>query len=454
MAKTVTAVFDIGKTNKKFFLFDQDLKEVHHEYVKLPLAQDDDGYPCDDLNAITAWITKTIDKIIKTPDYQLVAVNFSTYGATLVHLDERGQPVTPLYNYLKPLPQDMAVDFQRKYDGENNDLETASPFLGMLNSGLQLYWLKHSKPRLFRKIRHILHFPQYLSYTLTGQLVSEPTSIGCHTKLWDFEKKSYHRWVVEEGLAALFPEIVPATHSFGVDRHGRSFKVGVGIHDSSSALASYLLRTDEPFLLVSTGTWSIAMNPFTRDSLSVSELQRDCLNYLTIAGKPVKSSRLFLGHELSHQLQMLNRLFDKDNDYYKKIELNKSFQRALEEGVVQDLYYPETIENKTILDDVFYFRKWDASACSSYEEAYHHVMWGLVRLQVASIRLALGSSTFKMIFVDGGFVDNDIYIKLLRHFLPGYSIEASFLPLGSAYGAAAVLQNKLAATPGTVQPGN
>lgn len=444
MATTVTAVFDVGKTNKKFFLFDQNLKEVHHEYVKLPLSQDDDGYPCDDLSAIAAWISNTVDNIAKNPDYQLVAINFSTYGATLVHLDEKGDPVTPMYNYLKPFPEETKSDFLKKYDGEVNDLETASPYLGMLNSGLQLYWMKYKKPRLYKRIRHTLHFPQYLCYVLTGEMAAEPTSIGCHTKLWDFGKGTYHRWVAEEGFVDLFPEIVPTTRTYAVELNGSPVKVGVGIHDSSSALTSYLFRSSEPFLLLSTGTWSIAMNPFTADKLSVDELHRDCLNYLTVDGNPVKSSRLFLGHELNHQLQLLSRLFDRDADYYKKIELNRSFLRAVDEGVVHNLFYPSTIDNKPLLADVFSYRKWDASNCSSYEEAYHQVMWGLVRLQLASVKLALGRSPIKRILVDGGFVENDLYIKLMRHFLPDFSIEVSRLPLGSAFGAAVVLREDFA----------
>lgn len=439
MPRIVNAVFDVGKTNKKFFLFDENLKEIRHEYFKLSLIKDDEDYPCDDLNSIVDWLTNTVDGLLNNPDYQLNTVNFSTYGATLVHLNDKGKPVTPLYNYLKPFSKDLAERFTGAY-GSDNALTTASPFLGMLNSGLQLYWLKHARPELYKGIKHTLHFPQYLSYVLTGKMVSEPTSIGCHTKLWDFEKKSYHSWVIAEGFKDLFPEVVPTTTSFEVTRNGKTFRVGVGIHDSSSALASYLMKTSEPFLLVSTGTWSISMNPFTRESLTPDELERDCLNYLTIHGEPVKSSRLFLGHELDHQLQTLNKLFDRDTKYYKKIGLNRGFLRAVEGGAVDNLYYPETLDNKALVGDVFRSVKWDPSSCSSYGEAYHHVMWGLVRIQVASIRLALGNSPIKKIFVDGGFVDNAIYISLLRHSLPEFTVEASHAPLGSAYGAAAVVQ--------------
>ena len=52
MGKEVTAVFDIGKTNKKFFLFDNDFKEVYREYIKLDLIVDEDGHSTENLQAL------------------------------------------------------------------------------------------------------------------------------------------------------------------------------------------------------------------------------------------------------------------------------------------------------------------------------------------------------------------------------------------------------------------
>ncbi|SVB65319.1 uncharacterized protein METZ01_LOCUS218173, partial [marine metagenome] len=43
MQQKVTAVFDIGRTNKKFFLFDDDLKEVYREYIRFDEIVDEDG---------------------------------------------------------------------------------------------------------------------------------------------------------------------------------------------------------------------------------------------------------------------------------------------------------------------------------------------------------------------------------------------------------------------------
>ena len=93
------------------------------------------------------------------------------------------------------------IEFLEKYGPkEQFELETGSPFSGFLNSGLQLYWLKRTKPALFDKIRYSLHFPQYVSYLFTGIPVSDFTSVGCHTGLWDFTRNDYHRWVYDEGI--------------------------------------------------------------------------------------------------------------------------------------------------------------------------------------------------------------------------------------------------------------
>ena len=309
----VTAIFDIGKTNKKFFLFDDDLKEVYQEYQQFDLIKDDGGEPCEDLEALSRWMKSTVNTVLKSPDYKLQELNFSAYGASMVHLNSVGNPVTPLYNYLNPFPKNLQQQFSDTYgEMEQNDLETASPWLGMLNSGLQLFWLKYEKPHLFQKIKYSLHFPQYLSYLFSGKMVSEPTSIGCHTKLWDFRHRQYHQWVIQEKLDRLFPDIVSTSHYFNTQLNRQYIKIGVGVHDSSAAMVPYVYKSREPFILISTGTWSITLNPFTKEQLSMEELKRDCLNFLNIHGKPVKAARLFMGNEMDYQIAKLNEIFHKD----------------------------------------------------------------------------------------------------------------------------------------------
>ena len=184
MKEKVIAVFDVGKTNKKILLFDFDLNIVSEIEEKFPEITDDDGFECDDIEKIEKWILSSVKELLVSEKYDLVAVNFATYGATLVYLDETGKRLTPVYNYLKPIDEKIPERIYRKHGGQDEFCrQTASPALGMLNSGMQALWLKHEKPEIFARVKHILHFPQYLSYLLTGKIYSEHTSIGCHTEI-------------------------------------------------------------------------------------------------------------------------------------------------------------------------------------------------------------------------------------------------------------------------------
>jgi len=197
--KPVIAVFDIGKTNKKFLLFDEKYKVVHQESISIPEIVDEDGFPCEDLDTLVEWVDEKWAEGLKNRNFKIKALNFTTYGASLVFLDASGKRLGCMYNYLKPFPPELQTEFEKKYG--DLSLETASPRLGMLNSGMQLYWLKNIKPEIFEATKYAMHFPNFLAYHFSGKAVSDLTSIGCHTILWDFEKEFYHPWVRKEGAA-------------------------------------------------------------------------------------------------------------------------------------------------------------------------------------------------------------------------------------------------------------
>ena len=219
MKQKVTAVFDIGKTNKKFFLFDRKFKEVHKEYASFDEIEDEDGHPTEDIHALQNWLKKVFHKILKSDEFSVKAINFSTYGASFVHLDENGEILTPLYNYTKEIDEDIIEQFYNDYGNDSELIRTSgsSKSPGLLNSGLQLYWLKYKKPEVFKKIKYSLHLPQYLSYVFSGVALSEFTSIGCHTILWNYETKDYQDWVYKEEIHKILPPIVSTETSLNMN---------------------------------------------------------------------------------------------------------------------------------------------------------------------------------------------------------------------------------------------
>lgn len=433
----VNAVFDIGKTNKKFFLFDEEYNEVHRDYVNLPLTVDEDGFETENLETLRSWIKETFDTILKDERFDIKTLNFSSYGASLVHLDYKGKPLTPLYNYTKEIPQEILEDFHNKHgDKLTIGAETASPpSTGMLNCGMQLYWLKKVKPNLFYQIKYSLHLPQYLSYLFTGIPVSEYTSIGCHTNLWNYDEDDYHKWVHDEGIDKILPPIIPTSASINTIYNNKKLKIGVGIHDSSSALLPYILSKKKPFLLLSTGTWSIALNPFNAESLSKEDIENNCLNYLRIDGKRVKASRFFMGNEYRLQVEKLCEYYKKEYGYHREVTFNADIYLGLIEKPAVYFKFEgislQRLPQETLLNQF-----------DTFEEAYHQLMIELMELQIDTINKAIGNSKIKKIFIDGGFTDNDVFMKLMSHHFSSFKVLSTHSPLGSALGAAMVISDK------------
>ncbi|MBD0258296.1 MAG: hypothetical protein ICV83_21490 [Cytophagales bacterium] len=430
-----TAVFDIGKTNKKFSVFDENLSEIHREYTTLPETTDEDGFPTEDLPLLTDWMRGTLRKAMTPGGFRVSKLNVSTYGASMVHIDAQGNPVTPLYNYLKPFPERLEAGFYALTGGkEDFCVRTASPWLGMLNSGLQGYWLKEERPGVFARVRHSLHFPQYAAYLFSGVLQSEFTSIGCHTGLWDFTTGRYHAWVDQTGLGRLFPATVPATQRTTALVNGQSVEVGAGIHDSSAALLPYLLSSPEPFLLLSTGTWNITFNPFSRDPLTPAELGKDCLNYMRVDGAPVKASRLFFGNEFNRQTRLLGERFGKtESNYHYTINFDEALYRKWSADPAPYFHF-ETLQYPDGSIASAPETRWDRF--DTVEDAFHRLMIELMRLQKEAIGLVAGAAPVRKLFVDGGFSQSDLFIHLLRKDFPGAELVVSPSPLGSSLGAA------------------
>jgi sugar (pentulose or hexulose) kinase len=422
MQLPVIAVFDIGKTNKKLLLFDDQLKIVFEHADQFAESKDEDGFPCDDLEKLNNFVFESLRTVLSKPEFELKGLNFTAYGASFVYIDESGKPLSPLYNYLKPYPEELLEQFYLAYGGKTEFAkETASPVLGSLNSGMQLYRIKYERNDLLKQIRYALHLPQYLSFLISGKSCSDITSIGCHTNLWDFRKNNYHRWLENEGLIDKLAPILPSDSVIKTNFEGHSFDVGIGLHDSSAALIPYLVNFKEPFLLISTGTWCISLNPFNASPLSTFELESDCLCYLHYQGKPVKASRLFAGNEHEQELNRISQYFSKPKSRYEQMNFDSAFLNLLDQ---EEVYSGN-----------------DLPSYASDTETYHRLMIHIIKQQKISSGLVIKGSVVKRIFVDGGFSKNSIYMNLLSIVFPGMEVFAASMAQSTAMGAALAIHH-------------
>ncbi|MGB4398726.1 MAG: FGGY family carbohydrate kinase [Daejeonella sp.] len=436
MKVPVIAIFDIGKTNKKLFLFDEHYQIVYEKTDSFSETLDEDGEACENLDSLHLFVFNSLNEVLKIEKFSIEAINFSAYGASLVYMDEENKPLSPLYSYLKPYPEALEMQFYSTYGSQEKImLETASPALGSLNSGLQLYRLKYEKPEIFAKLKYALHLPEYLSFLISGTCYSGLTSIGCHTWLWDFKKHDYHSWVYDENLQTKLAPIHSSEEISLGTFNGKTYKIGGGLHDSSAALIPYMVNFSEPFVLISTGTWCISLNPFNNTPLTPQELRNNCLSHLSYRGKSVKASRIFAGFEHDQQVKRIANHFKFDSSLFKTMEYDSDIIAKLKaDGHLE--YPPSQLDN---LPKESAFQQRDLADYEDAGIAYHQLIADLIHLQYASTMQIISGTNTKKLFVDGGFSKNVIYMNLLAAKFKDIEVYAATMAQASALGAALVI---------------
>ncbi|WLS10724.1 FGGY-family carbohydrate kinase (plasmid) [Shinella sumterensis] len=293
------AVIDIGKTNAKVALVAREsLTEV--AVMRRPNAVlTGPPYPHYDIEGLWDFILDALRRF--QVQFGVDAISMTTHGASAVLLDDEGKLAASALDYEFDGPDSLAAE----YDAARPPFaETGSPRLPLgLNLGAQLFWLFRTIPGLLERTRTILTYPQYWAFRLSGVAVNEVTSLGCHTDLWDPEAGRYSTLVEREGWAALMAPVVRASDRLGPVLPQIALATGLapatpvicGIHDSNASLYAHLVARDEPFAVVSTGTWVISM---AMGGAKVTlDPARDTLVNVNAHGDAVPSARFMGGRE-------------------------------------------------------------------------------------------------------------------------------------------------------------
>ena len=77
------AVFDIGKSNKKFLIFSEDLKPIYSESTRIDEIRVN-GLLCDDSESMISWMRTKLMEAGKKWNVRALAI--TTFGATIANL--------------------------------------------------------------------------------------------------------------------------------------------------------------------------------------------------------------------------------------------------------------------------------------------------------------------------------------------------------------------------------
>ncbi|RYH02663.1 carbohydrate kinase [Salipiger sp. IMCC34102] len=295
---TRVAVIDIGKTNAKLALVDlSDLAEI--AVVTRPNAvRPGPPWPHFDLDGHWDFLLDALGQFHAAQGIDAISV--TTHGAAAVLLDAKGALAAPMLDYEHDGPEATAFDYEAI---RPPFAETGSPRLPAgLNLGAQLHW-QLQDPELNARVAHVVTYPQYWGYRLTGQLASDVTSLGCHTDLWAPFAGRASTLVDRLGLAGRLAPARISSEVLGPITREIAARTGLpagtpvtcGIHDSNASLYPHLAGRAAPFSVVSTGTWVIAMA--VGGAETTLDPARDTLVNVNAKGDPVPSARFMGGRE-------------------------------------------------------------------------------------------------------------------------------------------------------------
>jgi sugar (pentulose or hexulose) kinase len=293
------AILDIGKSRSKLSLAEDD-GTIVASLSRANARCESDGVACLDTEGIATWLTSTLAEWART--HRITAIVPVAHGATAAFITANGL-AAPVRDYEADPPAAIA----RAYESDRDPFDrTLSPRLPHgLNLGVQLAWQEHDAPAL-REARICL-WPQFWAWRLSGQHAAEATSLGCHTDLWFPVERRYGSFAERRGWAQRMGPLTAASAVLGNPTPAYRRATGLpsdcaihcGLHDSNAALLAARRHREvagRPFVLVSTGTWFVAMQS-GKTAMPVLDEMRDMLANVDIAGLAVPSARFMGGRE-------------------------------------------------------------------------------------------------------------------------------------------------------------
>jgi sugar (pentulose or hexulose) kinase len=292
-------VLDIGKTNVKVAVVDLPTRTEIAVLTRPNIVLPGPPWPHFDTEGHWTFFLDALAELHKAHGIDALAV--TTHGACAALLAADGTLAAPVLDYEHEAPEAMREAFHAIRPPFS---ETGTPALRMgLSVGAQLFWQFAEVPGLRERTAHILFWPQYWAWRLSGGIAADLTSLGCHTDLWNPRAGRFSSLVDRLGIRdRIAPAQAPGA-ILGTVRPDVAARTGLppetpvtaGIHDSNASLVPHLTDRAAPFGVVSTGTWVVVMAVGGRAVRL--DPARDTLVNVNAMGECVNSARFMGGRE-------------------------------------------------------------------------------------------------------------------------------------------------------------
>ncbi|MDR0689145.1 MAG: carbohydrate kinase [Spirochaetaceae bacterium] len=447
-------VIDIGMTNKKVAIYDDALTQIDAQYRVFP-PKEFEGLEAHDLEAMEEWFITRLAEAAKT--YPVKAIAVTTHGATFTAVGRDGKPSVPCIYYTHEPGEKFHRRFYEQFGSpEELQARTGTPYLkAMINTAKGIFFARECFPGDFQNTAHILLYPQYWGYRFTGKTGVEGTYMGCHSYLWDQLAGRFSSVAEGLGVSSLMPgELSNSWDILGTITEELAQKTGLprdtivtlGIHDSNSSLLPHFAKKGETgFVLNSTGTWCVIMNPVKQYGFAPEELGKVVFFNISAFREPVKTAIFLGGQEFETWSRVLMDLHKRedlppyDKARYLSIlekktlfllpeltpgtgQFPRSKSRVVEDG---ESYSFDDISRGRVLPPCF----------KDYETGFAVLRISLV-MQTLTALERTGLAPGAEVFTEGGFRKNEAYNALVSASLPDNRVFLTDIAEATALGAA------------------
>lgn len=448
------AVIDIGMTNKKVAIYDENLRQLKAEYRTFEPVQIRD-YQTHDLAAMETWFIQELRQA--AANYPIRAIAVTTHGATFVCVGADGRPAVPSVYYTHEPGDAFHEAFYTRFGSpEKLQAETGTPyFKALINPAKGILFAQEQFPEAFKNTRYILNYPQYWGYRFTGIIGAENTYVGCHTYLWDWQGGTWSSVARGLGITELLPRklrhswdvLGPISEEFALATGLRPDTiVTMGIHDSNASLLPHFAKKGrQGFVLNSTGTWCVIMNPVSTYGFKDDELGKVVFFNQSAFGTPVKTAIFLGGYEFETWSKLLQELHNRQDLPPYRRELYRTILAKREAFLLPELTAgsgqfpqskPRIVENgiEYPYQDIL-TRKAIPPCFANYEGGIAVLRISLVMQTLTALERA-GLQKDQEVYTEGGFRKNEAYNALLSAALPDNRLALTDIAEATAFGAA------------------
>ncbi len=298
MTPTV-AVLDVGKSNVKLVACAPDGSAVETLTTPNPVLP---GPPWrhHDLAGMSRWVFGNLAALCgRHPITDFIATGHGSGGILVGDDPDAGDGTAlPMVDYEQTLPAGLDADYAPRSGGFFD--RGSAVMMAATHTARQMFWAERDRPADFARARWLLGIPQYWAWRLTGVAVSEVTILGAQSHLWNVPARHWAPIVAARGWGRLMPPFAAAGDVLGTIRPGLGLpplRVHAGLHDSTSAFTRFQKAGLADAMMVSTGTWIVALA--TGVNLQRLDESRGATCNADVAGNPIAGALTMGGREYS-----------------------------------------------------------------------------------------------------------------------------------------------------------